>query len=235
MFTQKYFAPVSSPGNSDSPNVWTYRTDDPIDEVKADGYFVDKSPILHDGDFINIQSGGDNFAGYFIKTESSLTVKMVGIESDFENSLLGSSYADQGPTELDTIHQIEFGKAQGSISDTVSLDASGNISINKDGIYRMGGTFSVSRSSAPGVVYIFIRITVNGIQLGNAIAAQIDDNNMTIPLQFTLIGAIAAGMKIKIEMYRDSAGKNNGNLESFTSTIGWGDSPSAAVRVDKLA
>ena len=41
-FTQKSFGPISSHGNSDMPNIWTYRTtDSSVDILQAD-YFIKK-------------------------------------------------------------------------------------------------------------------------------------------------------------------------------------------------
>lgn len=69
-FTQSSFAPVSSHGNSDSPNTWTYRTSDTKAETLVDGYFDPKLSVVNDGDYIYIDSVDAYFLGRFIKNTS---------------------------------------------------------------------------------------------------------------------------------------------------------------------
>lgn len=49
-FTQKTFAPVSS-HSSNTPNLYSYKTDDTLLQVEAAGYFADKSGQIEEGDF----------------------------------------------------------------------------------------------------------------------------------------------------------------------------------------
>lgn len=62
-FNQNTFGPISSHGNSDMPNIWTYRTLDIQANVKSAGYFLPKYPILNDGDFIDCDCSDGKFSG----------------------------------------------------------------------------------------------------------------------------------------------------------------------------
>lgn len=72
-FTQSTFTPVSSHGNSDSPNSWSYRTTDTKANTKEVGYFDAKINSISDGDYIIIDAINGGFVGVFSKSET-LTV-----------------------------------------------------------------------------------------------------------------------------------------------------------------
>lgn len=74
-FTQNTFGPISSHGNSNMPNLWTYHTQDTSAAVRDEMYFVAKHPILHDGDFVAIQASDDTLFGKFEKTVDGFTIQ----------------------------------------------------------------------------------------------------------------------------------------------------------------
>ena len=74
MFTQNTFTPVSSHGNSDSPNSWSYRSNDTKAQISAEDYFVKKYPILNDGDFIFIAASDGALQGSFVESLGKFTV-----------------------------------------------------------------------------------------------------------------------------------------------------------------
>lgn len=64
-FTQKSFGPISSHGNSDMPNIWTYRTPDNKATVNAVDYFIKKLPVIGNGDFINVDASDGKYTATF--------------------------------------------------------------------------------------------------------------------------------------------------------------------------
>ena len=65
MFTQNSFGPISSHGNSDMPNIWTYRTLDSSADVNQDDYFIKKISSINAGDFINLNASDGEYTGAF--------------------------------------------------------------------------------------------------------------------------------------------------------------------------
>lgn len=149
--------------------------------------------------------------------------------------LIASSNVAQEPSGLDTPLQINYGSAQGTVSDPVMLAANGDITINESGYYDINAIYSMGRQGASGgTADLFIRGLLNAVQSGNPISAIIDNTNTVIPTQLEIQGFLEAGDVLVAELVRDSTGMDDGGLFSITSSIGWGDSPSAAVRILKL-
>lgn len=73
-FTQDSFAPISSHGNSDSPNFYTYTTDDTSADILADDYFTSKFATLNKGDLILIKAADFPVLGQFSKTIDGFTI-----------------------------------------------------------------------------------------------------------------------------------------------------------------
>lgn len=73
-FTQSTFGPISSHGNSDMPNIWTYRTGDSKVQVSGVDYFIKKYPLINDGDFINVKASNGVFSGTFSESNGQFTI-----------------------------------------------------------------------------------------------------------------------------------------------------------------
>jgi len=105
MFTQKSFTPVSSHGNSDSPNSWSYRTDDTQAEVIAEDYFAKKYPVLNHGDFISVECSNSIFSGAFIKSLGKFTVLNLSAGASSIDRVVANEYVNVSPSaavEYDT-------------------------------------------------------------------------------------------------------------------------------------
>ena len=153
--------------------------------------------------------------------------------------LTAFSTATQSPPGLDSPIQIEFGAAQGSGSDPVQIAANGTITINQGGPYNFRATFSIERPGSSGEAFLFFRVLVNGQPAGNPIAAVLDVQEITLPLQFDFFENFNDTDTIAVEFYRDSQGTpaaNEGSLVSYTSTNppNWGTTPSASLNVTKF-
>ena len=79
-----------------------------------------------------------------------------------------------------------------------------------------------------------MRHLLNTIQIAAHAAIILSDNETTIPIIFNITASFSAGDEFEVELYRDSLGIDDGGLETHLSTLGWGSSPSASLRVNKF-
>lgn len=235
-FNRQDMARVASASTGAQAN-WLYRTEDLTSEILSTGYFDKSFTDLKVDDLIQVKNGqGYTLISILTSSHQGVTVEKTTFLGEITplEILAASSLATQDPGALDTPLQVEFGPAQGGPSDPVQMDANGLLTINETGVYGMRTIFSVSRTTSPGTAYIFVRFLIDNVQLGNPIAAVLSEDDITIPLELTFTGFLLAGTQVRAEFYRDSQGNDDGSLEPRTSTIGWGQSPSASARIQKF-
>jgi len=160
----------------------------------------------------------------------------------FNNNLISQTLLDasdltvQEPVALDTVRQITYGPAQNGPTDIVMLDALGNITINRTGFYHMTLSAQYGRQgSSGGTSRMYLRLLINDIQAGNSAYAEILNPNVNFPIQFEGVAFLDAGTVIKTEIYRDSAGVNQGGLyPALSPGLGWNAAPSSVVRIHRI-
>lgn len=148
--------------------------------------------------------------------------------------MIAESVADQDPSGLDNPLQIEFGVAQNT--EIMDLAADGTLTIKEVGVFLVFSTFYFSRTSSTGQVHFFIRVLQDGVQLGNPIAIIQTDDDITTPIFLSSTTAVTGTVptEFTFECVRDSSGISSGGLRSIVSSIGWGQTPSARMRILKL-
>ena len=148
--------------------------------------------------------------------------------------IIAESVDDQNPSGLDNPLQVEFGPAQ--FTESVDVAADGTWTVKEQGVYLIFSTYYFSRTSSTGQVHFFIRLLVNGVQEGNPIAIIQTDDDITTPIFLATVVSVTGTVPIEftVECVRDSAGISSGGLRSVTSSIGWGQTPSARLRIVKL-
>lgn len=219
---------------------YIYKTNDTIAEVAAPSYFARSRYRLSPqwiGSLMDIQA----IDGYALgKILSGGTVEIItsGVTPPptVQNAISATSTSRQEPTGLDIPLQIEFGAPQET--PLISLDASGTMVFKESGFYDGRVLFSVSRDRNNAVAYIYIRGLINDVQVSPPILAEIDNNEFTVPLSFAFAVFFEQGTTLKFEMIRDDQtgdGFDDGSLNSFTSTNGWGASASASITMNKLS
>lgn len=222
--------------------MWLYLSDtDTTADMAAADYFNGAYTDVRVDDLISVRAT-DKYT-FFRVVDVAFDKRVVVVAEQFFGDanvaatevLIARSLSDQQPAGADLPIQIEFGAAQGGPTDPVQIDAAGLVTFNEAGLYQIRTLLSVSRTTSGGEAIIFIRGLFNGVQVGAPVAAIIDDDEMTIPLEFTTVGNINPGTTFALEFVRDSAGTNNGGLTSFTNSIGWGTSPSASLRIVRFA
>ncbi|NRA79851.1 MAG: hypothetical protein HRU18_16725 [Pseudoalteromonas sp.] len=77
-FTQKSFGPISSHGNSDMPNIWTYRTIDSSTDVTESNYFLSKISNIRSGDYFVLDCSDGAFTANATVTSSAIIVSLSG-------------------------------------------------------------------------------------------------------------------------------------------------------------
>ena len=234
MFIRLDMARVASASTGAQAN-WMYRTTDSFSDVIAPNYFNDAFTGLRVDDVIQVKYlDGYKFISITQSDNNAVVVKTIDFSSQLPEVLLGFSFDNQDPITTDTPIKIELGGTIGDSNDQVSM-VDNVIHINQEGTYLFRMIFSVTRPSSVGIAFIFIRGLVNGVQLGNPVAVSLSDDDMTIPLEYTFSSFLPAGTTLSMEMYRDSAGTDSGGLTSLPSLIGWGNAPSASIRITRLS
>lgn len=152
-----------------------------------------------------------------------------------ERLLDGTSLAaSQSPTSVDTPIQLEFGAAQGTGGDPVSLSAAGLLTFNEAGTYRLKISFAYGRTGGAGVSELYFRALVNGTQAGQSIHAKVTDADVYIPFSDEAWLTVPAGITVSYELMRDSSGNNSGGVYSGSPTpLDWNPNPCAAIRVER--
>jgi len=143
--------------------------------------------------------------------------------------LNASSFSTQTPTGTDTPLQLEFGAAQFGSSDPVEIDASGNITINQTDQYNVSLILQYGRTNAGSFSLMFFRLLVDGTQFGPSRYAKLDNANADLPVQFTGPLDLVTTEVLTVELIRDSAGFDDGELFAETVTDGWNAAPSASI------
>jgi len=151
------------------------------------------------------------------------------------NVLNASGTDNQVPSGLDTLLQVQFGTAQGTIADPVMVDGLGNVTFNESGIYLINGYASFERQgSSSGSAVIAFRTLINGVQAGATKVVELRQTETIIPYDLTIPINATAGDVLTWEIMRDSSGVDQGGLYSHTLLGGWSNVPSATLSIYKI-
>lgn len=150
--------------------------------------------------------------------------------------LYAASDATQDPTGTGAANtvQITFGAAQGDATSLATLDAAGAIRLADAGSYGLTLILRPYRNTSPNIAALAVRLMVNGSQWNRPITAALnnaggDQAAVVATWQLTVDGPTV----LAFEMGRDAAGENDGGLRAYTSTMGWGITPSAVIEIVK--
>jgi hypothetical protein len=143
--------------------------------------------------------------------------------------------SSQQPATQDTPIKVEFGGAQGTVADPVSIDVVGKLTFNEAGSYRIRAILQYGRTGSSSQANLFARALINGAQVGNSVSASVDSAGILISSSVETWINMPAGAELEYEMLRDSSGVNAGGLFSATPTLaGWNFAPSASITVDRI-
>lgn len=146
-----------------------------------------------------------------------------------------STASSQQPSGTDSPLQIEFGAAQGTVSDPVMLSALGAITFNQAGQYIINYVSHYGRTGVVGTSILFTRSLINGVVVGNSRSATITDATQILPFALRVKIDVDVGDVLTLELIRDSAGDNSGGFfQSDPTASGWPNSPSASIEIARL-
>lgn len=162
----------------------------------------------------------------FIKSGLNLGVTPVLSAADTTN---------QVPSAIDTPLQVKFGSAQGTVSDPVSLDASGTITFNTAGLYLFNGYANFERQGGSGgVAIVLFRALVNDVQSGVVKMVELDQTGVAIPYEITIPLNVSQGDTLKYQILQDSTGVDEGGLYPHVNGSSWDDVPSTSINIFKV-
>jgi hypothetical protein len=148
-----------------------------------------------------------------------------------EICLNAESFNDQNPAGLGVELQVEFGAAQ--TTPTFDLAADGSMTCLETDEYEIALTFVVGRDQQGGDAQIYIRMLVNGVQLGSSRHAIIDTARIEIPIEFNIQPELDAGDIVTFEIIRDTDGADSGGLTAGNPAVNWNPSPSAFIQITR--
>lgn len=149
--------------------------------------------------------------------------------------LRAASTVIQAPTVVDTPLQLTFGAAQGSIANTVMINAAGLVTFNTAGNYAVRIKLQNGRTGASGTSILLSRILLNGAQIGSPAAAKITQAESIFATDSRVVVNVTAGQTFSVQIMRDSAGTNFGGVYPQAATVtAWGTAPSALLVVSRL-
>jgi hypothetical protein len=145
-----------------------------------------------------------------------------------------SSDSLQVPSGVDNPMLVNFGAAQGVITDPVSISAGGVVTFNDAGQYHVNVELSVYRSAASSSLsYSLVRGLLNSVTEIEPPTTIGLTNEQYFPYKKTFIIDAVAADTLEIQFQRDSSGYNIGYLQRFLGAGGWGQSRSAYIKIWK--
>jgi hypothetical protein len=149
------------------------------------------------------------------------------------NVLSAGSENDQELTEADSILQVEFGPAQGTVSNPVMIDSSGNITFNVAGFYTINlSLYFSSKDTAEGTTTILFRSLVNGVQYNTAKSINLNTFDLIVAYELSIPFQAEEGDLLSFEILIDSTSVlTKGGLYPPLTSGAWGSIPSAEVEI----
>jgi len=149
--------------------------------------------------------------------------------------------ADQEPTGLGIANaiQVEFGAAQFTGSDPVSMDINGTVTFNEAGMYRVKSVFQFGRTGQSGTSELLFRLLVNDVQLGRSVGVKLGNADVLQYIDIDNWFNVPAGTTLITEIMRDNSGNDSGGIFRTTPANEgagtWGDVPCTILRIERWA
>lgn len=158
------------------------------------------------------------------------------IERLIDGSSVATSQQPIGTGQSNQI-QVEFGPAENTLTDPVSLLANGTLKINQTGTYRIKISLTYGRNGGSGESELRFRALVNGTQAGQSLGVKIDNARVALPFTDEAWLTLPAGADITYQLMRDSDGNNSGGvfkpLINAGTAASWNQCSCASIRVER--
>lgn len=176
-------------------------------------------------------------SGQVLKANGDTTTSFVNPNTlnniTLSSFLESSSTTTQNPSAVDTPLQINFGA--GASNADVSIAAGGTVTILTAGVFFITLNMNFGRSNNTGVSTLVARLLVNDVPSGFVQASKIDTSTNFSPFNASIFRAFSVNDTVKLQIIRDSSGADDGGLFTFDPVLaGWANSPSAAIRIQKI-
>jgi len=211
-------------GNLSSQNIRLTGQTRSDGELAVKGSLTDETGLLGTNGQV-LSSTGANVEWIDIPTQ----------QINLSSVLDASSFVNQVPSGLGVTLQVEFGAAQGTISDPVQISSSGVITFNQTGTYFLNTFYNVQRLINSGGTSVFIyRTLLNSSQYGVVKGVDLTNIDEMLPIETSqLIEITSAGTVCTFEVQRDTPGANDGSLVTHP-TFSWSAVPSASIQIQKI-
>jgi hypothetical protein len=147
--------------------------------------------------------------------------------------LQGSSSSSlQVPAGLDVPLKINFGGAQGVITDDVTISADGVVTFNQAGQYYVDVEMSISRQATGVLSYSLVRGLLDGVAVEKPTTIGMTAQSF-FPYSKRFVLTALATDTFEIQFMRDSNGANDGLLSRFLGSGGFATTPSASIQIWK--
>lgn len=172
-----------------------------------------------------IKSNGDGTTSF----ANPSTLRNITISSTLE----GISTTTQGPSAVDTPYQVTWGS--GTSNSDVNIASNGIVTITTAGLYFVTFNLNMGRATNTGIATLLARLLINDVPIGFVQSTKIDTSANINALNASIFRVFAANDTIKVQFMRDSSGANDGSLITVDPVLaGWNNSPSAAIRLQKV-
>lgn len=158
------------------------------------------------------------------------------VEALVENprEIQGYDYTDQNPSGLDNPLQVKFGLAQEPVNGPIHLLADGTVKCMIAGTYNILVDINCSRTGNNQFATIGFYVEENGSIDVPPELLTITSKDDLIPFKVSASYSMEVGDEVKLFVYRDSNGVDDGGLHAKATSLSTiGDMPSAAVRITK--
>lgn len=140
----------------------------------------------------------------------------------------------QNPSAVDTPLTVTFGSATSNAD--ITLSSGGTVTFNTSAVYLVTIDLVFGRTVAAGIAVMLARMLVNGAQFENTHVVELDTDLDVVPIRIQFMRSFSATNTLSVQIMRDSAGIDNGGLVSVNPVLaGWATTPSAAMKIQKLA
>ena len=155
--------------------------------------------------------------------------------SSITRELFAYSFANQEPTPADTPLQVEFGAAQGTVSDPVMIDVAGEVTFNEAGAYFVKLKLTADKKAVPGYAIMYIRTLINGAAYGPTMMKEMDANDFAVSVDSVFPYTFAAADTLSFEILISSNGVLAGGLyDRDPSPAPWAAVPSASIEIFRM-
>lgn len=177
-------------------------------------------------------------AGQVLKANGDTTTSFVA-PSTLSNIVLTTpldavDITAQDPATTDTALTVTFGA--GTSNADITLTAGGLVTFNTAAVYLVTVDLTFGRAAGAGIAVLAARTLVNSAQFENTRIVELDTDLNVIPIRIQFMRAFSATNTMTVEILRDSSGIDEGGLVSVNPVLaGWATSPSAAIKIQKIA